>query len=67
MGTTGSGQPANEGPLAYVSAIASGKTTQTSDGRGEVASGGVLRGYMKIDGVMDACTSAGHAFTLRAQ
>ena len=65
VGTTGDGLPANEGPYVWVNAIASGKTTQTSDGRGEVVSG-TLRGYVEIDGIMNACTSPGHAFTLRA-
>ena len=66
VGTTGDGQPANEGPSVWVNAIASGKTTQTSDGRGEVTAG-TLRGYLEIDGVMDACSSTGHTFTLRAK
>jgi hypothetical protein len=65
VGTTGDGLPATEGPYVWVNAIASGKTTQTSDGRGEVVSG-TLRGYLEIDGVMNACTSPSHAFTLRA-
>ncbi len=54
----------------YVNAIASGATTQTSDGRGEVLSG-TLRGYMEIDesdGVTtNSCNSPNHSFTLRAQ
>jgi len=65
IGTTGDGLLSNQGPYVWVNAIASGKTTQTSDGRGEVVSG-TLRGYLEIDGVMNACTSPGHAFTLRA-
>jgi hypothetical protein len=65
VGTTGDGLPANEGPYVWVNAIASGKTTQTSDGRGEVVSG-ALRGYVEIDGIMNACTSPSHTFTLRA-
>lgn len=66
VGTTGDGQPSAEGPTVWVNAIASGATTQTSDGRGEVVSG-TLRGYLEIDGVMDACRSTGHGFTLRAR
>ena len=66
VGTTGDGVPSSEGPQVWVNAIASGKTTQTSDGRGEVVSG-TLRGYVEIDGVMAACTSTGHSFTLRAK
>jgi hypothetical protein len=66
IGTTGDGYPSIEGPQVWVNAIASGKTTQTSDGRGEVVSG-TLRGYVEIEGVMDACTSPAHAFTLRAK
>jgi hypothetical protein len=65
IGTTGDGLPANEGPYVWVNAIASGKATQTSDGRGEVVSG-TLRGYVEIDGIMNACTSSSHTFTLRA-
>ncbi len=66
VGTTGDGLPSNEGPYVWVNAIASGQTTQTSAGRGEVVSG-TLRGYLEIDGIMSACTSASHSFTLRAQ
>ncbi|HXK10377.1 MAG TPA: hypothetical protein VMT70_12080 [Vicinamibacteria bacterium] len=66
VGTTGDGQPSAEGPQTWVNSIASGKTTQTSDGRGEVVSG-VLRGYLEIEGVITACWSANHSFTLRAK
>ena len=66
IGTTGDGVPSSEGPSVWVNAIASGKTTQTSDGRGEVVSG-TLRGYLEIDGVMAACSSTGHGFTLKAK
>jgi hydroxyacylglutathione hydrolase len=66
IGTTGDGYPSIEGPQVWVNAIASGRTTQTSDARGEVTSG-TLRGYVEIEGVTDACTSTGHAFTLRAK
>ncbi len=65
VGTTGDGLPSNEGPYVWVNAIASGPTTQTSDGRGEVLAG-TLRGYLEIDGIMAACTSPSHSFTLRA-
>jgi hypothetical protein len=66
IGTTGDGYPSIEGPQVWVNAIASGKTTQTSDGRGEVVSG-ALRGYVEIEGVTDACSSAAHAFTLKVK
>jgi len=66
IGTTGDGQPSAEGPQTWVNAIASGRTTKTSDGRAEVVSG-VLRGYLEIEGVMNACNSASHSFTLRAR
>lgn len=66
IGTIGDGVPSSEGPQVWVNAIASGKTTQTSDGRGEVVSG-TLRGYVEIEGVTAACTSTGHTFTLRAK
>ena len=55
-----------EGLPTWVNAIASGKTTQTSDGRGEVVSG-TLRGYLEIEGVMNACTASNHTFSLRAK
>ena len=66
IGTTGDGVPSSQGPQAWVNAIASGKTTQTSDGRGEVVSG-TLRGYLEIEGVMNACNAPNHGFTLRAK
>ena len=66
VGTTGDGLPSAEGPQTWVNAIASGRTTKTSDGRAEVVSG-VLRGYLEIEGVMNACNSASHSFTLRAK
>lgn len=65
IGTTGDGLPSNQGPYVWVNAIASGPATQTSIGRGEVVSG-TLRGYLEIDGIMNACTSPSHTFTLRA-
>jgi hypothetical protein len=66
IGTTGDGQPSSEGPQTWVNAIARGRTMQTSDGRGEVVSG-MLRGYLEIEGVMNACNSASHSFSLRAE
>jgi hypothetical protein len=65
VGTTGTGEPAADGAYVWVNAIASGKTTQTSDGRGEVTSG-TLRGSLEIEGVIDVCTAPDHVFTLRA-
>lgn len=66
IGTTGDGVPSSQGPQVWVNAIASGKTTQTSDDRGEAVSG-TLRGYVEIEGVMNACSAPNHGFTLRAK
>jgi hypothetical protein len=66
VGTTADGVPSNEGPQTWVNAIANGPTYQTSDGRGEVISG-TLRGYLEIEGVMNACSAPDHSFTLRAR
>ncbi len=66
IGTTGDGALANDGRSVWVNAIASGQTTRTADGRGEVTAG-TLRGYLEVDGVTDACTARDHAFVLRPE
>jgi hypothetical protein len=63
FGTIGDGVPSSQGPQAWVNSIGTGSAMQTSDGRGEVASG-TLRGYLEIEG-MNACNATDHGFSLR--
>ena len=67
VGTWGDGQPTSQGTWIWINAIAEGPTTADASGRGEVLSGGTMRGYFEIEGVMNACVATNHSFTLKAQ
>jgi hypothetical protein len=67
IGTTGDGVlMTRAGPWVWVNAIAAGRVTRATDGRGEVV-GGTLMGHLEIEGIMNACDVPNHTFALRAR
>ena len=67
IGTWDDGQPTSQGTWIWINAIAGRTTTANASGRGEVLSGGTMRGYFEIEGVTNACVATNHSFTLKAQ
>ena len=72
LGTTEEGVLANEGRRLWIRAIGAGSVLRGADGRGEVLTG-TLSGYLALgeangeEGDLGTCSSASHAFRLRAR